>query len=202
MKASLHVIVATAFAAAALASCCTPKHDYGQGPGPMASPPPQSSELCQLKDDNGNPIPANFTGILGTTHQSHAANHVNQILSVQHACCEGFDRLVFAVDGIHEPTYTIQYAAPPFSGCGSGNTHHVPGNAFLTIRMSPAQAHGNNQAALPRYTSYSCHNLKHLAITCDFESDLTFVVGLKSKKPYRVIEVQNPSTRLIVDIKH
>ena len=67
--------------------------------------------------------------------------------------------------------------------------------------MTPAQGHGTGQATLPRETSYQCANLKHLSITCDFESDLTFVVGVNAKKPYRVIELQNP-TRLVVDIKH
>jgi len=65
--------------------------------------------------------------------------------------------------------------------------------------MTPAQGHGTAQATLPRDTSYQCANLKHLSITCDFESDLTFVVGVNAKKPYRVIELQNP-TRLVVDI--
>jgi len=155
-----------------------------------------------LKDDDGHGIPANFTGTLGTIHQSHAANHVNEILSVEHACCQNFDRLVFAIDGIHEPTYTIQYAQAPFTDCGSGNTHPVPGNAWLTIKMTPAQGHGTGHPTLPRDTSYDCPNLKHLAITCDFEADLTFVVGLRTKKPFRVIELHNPTTRLVVDIKH
>lgn len=166
--------------------------------GGTGTPP---SALCTLTNDNGQMIPADFTGTVGTTHQGHAANHVNEIQSVQSACCEGFDRLVFAVDGIHEPTYTIGYAQPPFTDCGSGNTHAVPGNAWLTIKMTPAQGHGDGQTTLPRETSYQCPNLRHLSITCDFEAELTFVVGLNAKKPYRVIELQNP-TRLVVDIKH
>jgi hypothetical protein len=87
------------------------------------------------------------------------------------------------------------------SRTAASNTHHVPVNAWLTIKMTPAQGHGTGQATLPRETSYQCANLKHLSITCDFESDLTFVVGVNAKKPYRVIELQNP-TRLVVDIKH
>jgi hypothetical protein len=162
--------------------------------------PPGSTALCNLNDDNGHPIPQNFTGTLGTVHRSHAANHVNQILKVESSCCASFDRLVFFVDGIHQPTYTVKYAQPPFSDCGSGNTHAVPGSAFLTIKMTPAQGHGNGQATVPRETSLHCPNLKHLSVTCDFEADLTFVVGLNTKKPYRVIELQNP-TRLLLDVK-
>src|SRR5215475_388384 len=143
MKTSLCYWIVLTAATALSAGCCGNKpHDYGKGPGTTANP----SALCQLQDDNGNPIPANFTGTTGTTHQGHAANHVNQILKVEHACCQDFDRLIFTVDGIHEPTYTIQYAAAPFSDCGSGNPHSIPGQAFLQIKMTPAQGHGNGQA--------------------------------------------------------
>jgi hypothetical protein len=38
-------------------------------------------------------------------------------------------------------------------------------------------------------------------LTCDFEGKVVFVLGLVSKKPYRVVELQNP-TRLVVDVKH
>ena len=201
MKTTLRFVAVSAIVAEAVLTIgyCATGHDNGNGPGPVVNHPPHPSALCLLKDDDGHAIPANFSGTLGTIHRGHAASHVNEIQSVKSACCENFDRLVFAVDGFHEPTYTIQYAQPPFTDCGSGNTHHVPGNAWLTIKMTPAQGHGTAQATLPRDTSYQCANLKHLSITCDFESDLTFVVGVNAKKPYRVIELQNP-TRLVVDI--
>jgi hypothetical protein len=38
-------------------------------------------------------------------------------------------------------------------------------------------------------------------LTCDFEAKVGFVLGLNSKKPYRVVELQNP-TRLIIDVKN
>src|SRR5262245_2962491 len=191
MKTSTCNWVTLVIAATALsACCCKQKTDTGKDAGPVGNPP----ALCLLNDDTGNPIPADFAGTTGATSRSHAANHVNQVLKVEHACCQGFDRLIFTMDGIHEPTYTIEYAAAPFSDCGSGNTHNVAGQAFLKIKMTPAEGHGNGQATLPRDTSYSCPNLKHLSIICDFESDLTFVIGLNAKKPYRVLELQNPNT--------
>ena len=177
-------VSATAAAALFTIGCSSTRHDDRKGSGPVAHHPPKPPALCLLKDDDGHAIPANFTGTLGTIHQGHAANHVNEIKSVQSACCKNFDRLVFAVDGIHQPTYTVQYAQPPFTDCGSGNTHSVPGNAWLTIKMTPAQGHGAGQATLPRETSYRCANLRHLSITCDFEADLTFVIGLNAKKPF------------------
>lgn len=186
-----------AFAAAllfSLGACATNTHAPGK--------PQHPSALCTLKDDNGHPIPAAFTGTSGTTHRSHAANHVNVVARVQSACCDGFDRLVFEMDGFHQATYTVKYAQPPFSDCGSGMTHAVAGRAWLQIQMTPAQAHTDEgKPTVLRDQQFHCANLKALAVTCDFEADTTFVIGLKSKKPYRVIELQNP-TRLVVDVKH
>jgi hypothetical protein len=47
----------------------------------------------------------------------------------------------------------------------------------------------------------NCRNLKELVLSCDFEAKLGFVLGLDSKKPYRVVELQN-STRLVIDVKN
>lgn len=199
MKTSISLATTIAIAATSLSACChTQKPDTGKAGGTVANP----AALCQLQDDAGQPVPTNFAGTTGVTHQEHAANHLNQVLKVEHVCCQGFDRLIFTMDGIHQPTYTVEYAAAPFSDCGSGNTHNLPGQSFLKIKMSPAQGHGNGQPTLARDTAYDCRNLRHLAIICDFEADLTFVVGLNAKKPYRVLELQNPNTRLVVDIKH
>ena len=161
------------------------------------------SALCQLKDDNGNPIPATFTGTLGVTHQGHAANHVVEVQKAETACCEGFDRVVFTFDGFHEPTYTVKYVHSPIQQCASGNTIPVAGTAWLQISMKPAQAHtdGGQPTITDRNRHLDCTNLKQLVVTCDFESDVEFVLGLSAKKPYRVVELQNP-TRLVIDIKN
>ena len=74
-----------------LAGCAT------QGPTPSA--------LCSLTDDNGNPIPATFTGTLNPRHQGHAASHVVLVQKAETACCAGFDRIVFTCEGFHHPTW-------------------------------------------------------------------------------------------------
>ena len=172
-----------------LAGCAT------QGPTPSA--------LCSLTDDNGNPIPATFTGTLNPRHQGHAASHVVLVQKAETACCDGFDRIVFTCEGFHHPTWKVRYVQPPIQQCASGNNIAVGGNAFLQISMDTAQAH--TEAGQPTITDrdrhLNCPNLKHLALTCDFEAKVGFVFGLHSKKPYRVVELQNP-TRLVIDVKH
>lgn len=172
-----------------LAGCAT------QGPEPSA--------LCGLRDDNGNPIPATFAGTLNPRHQGHAATHVVLVQKAETACCAGFDRIVFTCEGFHHPTWKVRYIHPPIQQCASGNNIAVGGNAFLQISMDTTQAH--TDAGQPTITDrdrhLNCPNLQHVVLTCDFEAKVGFVFGLNSKKPYRVVELQNP-TRLVIDVKH
>jgi hypothetical protein len=172
-----------------LAGCAT------QGPGPSA--------LCNLKDDNGNLIPSTFTGTLNPRHQGHAATHVVLLQKVETACCNGYDRTIFTFEGFHHPTWRTRYVLPPIQQCASGNNIAVAGTAFLQISMDTAQAHNDaGQSTIPdRDRHLNCPNLKQLVLTCDFEAKVGFVFGLDSKKPYRVVELQNP-TRLVIDVKN
>ena len=171
-------------------------------PHPKPTPHPHPSAACNIKDENGHPIPAHFSGTTGVTHRAHAATHVVLVQSLVTGCCEQFDRLVFNIEGFHQPTYTIKYAHPPFSQCGSGMNVPVPGHAWLDIRFKVAQAHTDaGQATVPNRINVNCSNLKRIDELCDFESDVEFVVSLDAKKPYRVVELQDP-TKLVIDIKH
>jgi hypothetical protein len=156
-----------------------------------------------LNDDNGKPIPATFAGTLNPSHQGHAATHVVLVQKAETACCEGFDRIVFTCEGFHHPTWKVRYVHPPIQQCGSGNNIAVTGNAFLQISMDTAQAHSDagQPTIADRDRHLTCRNLKQLVLTCDFEGKVGFVLGLDSKKPYRVVELQNP-TRLVIDVKN
>ena len=170
-------------------------------PKPKPQPHPHPSAACTITD-HGNPIPSHFTGTVGTTHKAHAANHVVLVQSVDTGCCAQFDRIVFNIEGLHEPTYTIKYKQPPFSECGSGMNVPVSGHAWLDIRFKVAQTHTDaGQATVPNRINVNCSNLRRIDKLCDFESDVELVVSLDAKKPYRVVEIQDP-TKLIIDIKH
>ena len=67
-----------------------------------ATQAPAPSALCQLRDDNGNAIPALFSGTLAPSHRGHAATHVVLLQTVETACCNGLDRIVF---GSHAPLF-------------------------------------------------------------------------------------------------
>jgi hypothetical protein len=116
---------------------------------------------------------------------------------------EGFDRIVFEFDGDTPPGYHVSYIDRPVRACGSGEVVPLPGDGWLEIRMQPAQAH--TDAGQPTITSRTraldLPNLKRIAMTCDFEADVTWVGGVLSPNEFRVLSLTGP-TRLVVDIRH
>jgi len=167
-----------------------------------ATQSPAPSALCQLNDDNGNAIPAAFTGTLNPRHQSHAATHVVLLQKIETGCCIGFDRVVFTFEGFHHPTWRARYVNPPIQQCASGNNIPLAGNGFLQLSMDTAQAHTDaGQPTVERDRQLNCHNLKQLVLTCDFEAKVGVALGVSAKTPYRVVELQNP-TRLVIDVKN
>lgn len=114
-----------------------------------------------------------------------------------------FDRIVFEFSGDAVPGYHIEYVDRPVRACGSGNTVKVAGDGWLSVRLTPAQAHTDaGRPTVPyRERRLRLPVLKELQSTCDFEGQVEWVLGVSSPNRYRVMELSNP-TRLVVDIRH
>ena len=114
-----------------------------------------------------------------------------------------FDRVVFEFQTAPLPGYRVAYAEAPASDCGTGEPVNVRGVSQLTVRLSPAQAHTEQGAAtvkeLERHLTLPV--LQELELSCDFEGEVTWVLGLSARRPYRVSELASPP-RLVVDIQH
>jgi len=147
---------------------------------------------------------AEFEGIAGITEKKNAGikgvARMTEVRSAKHA---NYDRVVFEFVGSEMPTYHLEYIDKPVHQCGSGNTVPLAGDGWLEVRFSDAQAHdgSGNATITDRERSPNLPIVKDLKITCDFESEVTWVLGVASPNRYRVMELKNP-TRLAVDIKH
>jgi len=117
----------------------------------------------------------------------------------------GFDRVVFEFKGSELPGYYIEYVGEPITQCGSGTAVELTGTGGLEIRFTPAQAHTDRgQPTLffsdneqnPNYDM-----IKQLKSTCDFEGNVTWVLGVSKANKYRVLTFENP-TRLALDIEN
>ena len=134
------------------------------------------------------------------TEKQRADAPVAVLREVRAAEQQGFDRVVFELDGM--PGYRIGYVDRPVQ-CGSGEPIEVAGEARLQVQLLPAQAHteAGEPTVLPRERHLDLPVLKELESTCDFEADVTWVLGLASRRPYRVQELASPA-RLVVDVGH
>jgi len=143
-----------------------------------------------------------FSGTTEATEKQRADAPVAVLREVRAAGQEGFDRVVFEFEGSAVPGYRIGYQDGPVQ-CGSGEPVELAGAAWLQVQLLPAQAH--TEAGEPTVQQRERHLalpvLKELESTCDFEADVTWVLGLASRRPYRVQELASPA-RLVVDVGH
>lgn len=146
---------------------------------------------------------AHFEGTAGIVEKKYEIQSVAVLSKVRTARHDGFDRAVFEFETAEMPGYHVEYIDKPVRQCGSGNPVNLQGDGWLEIRFQPAQAH--TEEGKPtienREQSPNLKIIKQLKLTCDFEADVTWVLGVASPNKYRVLEIKNP-TRLAVDIKH
>ncbi len=114
-----------------------------------------------------------------------------------------FDRVVFEFDGPQVPGYQLQYVDTPIIQCGSGDETPVAGQAWLQVTLTPARGHDDQGRATVAATELKpkLPTLLELVRTCDFEAEVTWVLGTRARGEYRVLELREP-TRLVVDVKH
>lgn len=124
------------------------------------------------------------------------------LVDVRTGSQQDFDRVVFQFAGNRTPGVHVEYIDRPVRQCGSGNPVTIAGDAWLEIRMEPANAHTEQgqPTIADRERTPGYPNLKELEQTCDFEGQVTWVLGLASPSAYRVLELSNP-TRLVVDVQ-
>jgi hypothetical protein len=116
---------------------------------------------------------------------------------------DGFDRVVFEYAGDVLPGYRVEYVDRPVRACGSGDEVPLAGQGWLSVSMQPAQAHTEaGQPTIPeRELRPELPVVLELERTCDFEGEVTWVLGNQSPKRFRVLELKGPA-RLVVDVQH
>lgn len=113
------------------------------------------------------------------------------------------DRLVFEFNTAGLPAWHVEYVDRPVRDCGSGEPVPVAGDGWLQIRFSGAQAHTDigKPTSGPQRRALPLRVARELVRTCDFEGEVTWVVGVGSPNPYAVRSMAKPS-RLVVEIAY
>ena len=181
---------------------------------PVPAQPAAPAEPTAPAEPDAKPAPAPTGGVApenpknrewtaATLKLERASLKPVTLRSVREARNEGFDRVVFEFEGTQVPGYHLEYVDKPVLHCASGNEIPVAGQGFLQVRLMPAQAHdtGGNVTVAERERKPALTVLKELKLICDFEGEVTWVLGNASPKKFRVMELREP-TRLVVDVQH
>lgn len=123
------------------------------------------------------------------------------LMDVRAAAHEDFDRVVFEFAD-SRPGYRVEYVDEAIA-CGSGIPVEVAGGALLRVRMQPATAH--DEAGMPTFPSQEVTpglwSILAVVQTCDFEGEVTWVVGLTEEVDFVLSTYPDPF-RIVIDVAH
>ena len=156
-----------------------------------APPPPAGSDA---------PTPTIGKSSADATRQEDGTPILRAVRIGEHS---GSDRLAFEFDGAGLPAWHVEYVDRPVQDCGTGESVPIAGDAWLQIRFVGAQAHtdAGEPTSGPRRRTVNQPVLRELVRTCDFEGQVTWVVGVDSPNAYTPRVMVAPS-RLVIDIAH
>jgi hypothetical protein len=124
---------------------------------------------------------------------------IPRLTDVRAAAHEGFDRIVFEFDA-PRPGFRVEYVDEAL-GCGTGEPEEVEGAAFLQVKIQPADAH--DDAGAPTFPqqelTFDLSSIVAARQTCDFEADVTWVVGLAEEADFTATSLLDPF-RVVVDV--
>jgi hypothetical protein len=125
------------------------------------------------------------------------------LTDVRAARHSGFDRIVFEFACKGVPGYHLEYIDKPVRKCGSGDATQLLGVGWLEVRFEAANAHtpSGSPTIAQREQKPELQIVKELEQTCDFEAQVTWVLGTSRPNKYRVLKLDDPP-RVVVDVKH
>ena len=114
----------------------------------------------------------------------------------------GFDRVVIDMRG-RAAGYDIRYTAR-LTYDGSGAPVRLKGRKKVALVIHGARAHtldGENLYTGPRRRQVDLPTLRGVALTGDFEGQVSFGFATSRRAPYRIFVLKNPA-RIVVDWRH
>lgn len=140
------------------------------------------------------------TAFVGATTPTSIASHASATaLLTDVTVGDGVVTLTFRSE---VPGIDVRFVEPPVTQDASGEKVEVDGDAFLQVRMEPASAVDLSKD--PFEETYDGPDrlpgtdpITEVVKTGDFEANLTWVIGLASKRPYRV-EAADSTVRVYI----
>jgi hypothetical protein len=185
-------------AVAGLAAGCGSTTSPGASPSPSTqAPKPATTAPPARTPASSSPVLASPVATWPATTRTAAPSHAGYLTAVsvgQHAT---YDRVVFTFSqGV--PGYSIGYVNEVLSDA-RGDLVTLPGQAFLRIVFHPSS--GYQTYSGPGTITPIFPTLLQVRAAGDFESYLSFGVGLSQRAGFRVFTLTQPY-RVVVDVAH
>lgn len=126
---------------------------------------------------------------------------VAQLVQLRAASHPGFDRVVWQFDG-PLPERTLVRKGTRLFASGSGHPVVIAGSTVLTVDMLGARAHDydTGRATGPAHLVPGLTNVVEVKQSGDFESVVSYGVGLVEDQRYTMFTLRNPS-RVVLDVR-
>jgi hypothetical protein len=137
-----------------------------------------------------------------TTAPKSAAGRGGQaaLFALATGCHARFDRVVVRAR-LATPGYDVRYVTRIVAD-PSGNPVSLLGTKRIRVILHHARGHTSGGAnLLPSVLTPRCPNLRQVKRAGDFESVVSFGLGLRRKTGFRVFRLTAP-TRVVVDVAH
>ena len=134
-----------------------------------------------------------------TVTSAPAAPTVPTLVGIRAAHHSGFDRVVFEFAGAVPADVRVRYVDPLLAD-GSGLPVRVAGRAVLRVRFEAADAHDASGATAPARRTFALPNVMTAVRAGDFESVLTYGIGLAKRTRVQTSTLTGPS-RVVLDIR-
>lgn len=137
----------------------------------------------------------------GVTAAAQPAPTIPVLTAIRTGQQPGFDRVVLDLSG-PAPTVSNQWT-DELTADPSGEIVWLTGEFFVNVAVSPAAAHddaGNLTYTGPqKFRTRDLRNVMAVAVTGDFEAQLTIGLGTRSQTWVRTFTLTSP-TRVVIDV--
>lgn len=188
-----------------------------EAPQPTTAPEPTSGPAPAIDPDGATPQPTPTStgptplGDAGTVEVAtpgfpDGGGEIALLTDVRVAGQQGFDRVVFELDGPDVPAYRVRLTDPPITQGGSGDELSVEGPAYLEVILTPASGADLRDGTYepvyrgPARVRGDTQRVTEVVRTGDFEATLGWVIGLHERSAFSVTVLQAP-LRLVIDIE-
>jgi len=145
------------------------------------------------------------SGVLAAASPAQGAAVVTPTMTnIRTGLNTGFDRVVLDLTSGPAPSVSYQLV-DELTADASGEIVWLTGEFFIEVFTTPAAAHDDNgNPTYPGPTKFRTRNLRNVmavAVTGDFEGQVTIGLGVRSRTAVNVFTLTAPN-RVVIDVAH